>query len=118
MLLEDSRRIKLEVRNYDLVARFGGDEFVVIATDISDKEVSGRTAENIIKCLKKPFITGGHSFELSGSVGIAFTLRTAVTPLSCFAQQMMQCTTQNMQAKGVFDLAQSFLNPFGLFKST
>jgi len=71
VLRDAAERIKSAVREYDLVARFGGDEFVVIATGLADKAVAGRVAEDIIKTLTTPFILDESAFDLSASVGIA-----------------------------------------------
>ncbi|MFW1676725.1 diguanylate cyclase domain-containing protein [Pontibacter sp. JAM-7] len=71
VLVEAGRRIRKAVREYDLVARFGGDEFIVVAAELSYKEVAGKIAEKIILALNEPFAIDNQLFNLSASVGIA-----------------------------------------------
>jgi GGDEF domain-containing protein len=50
LLIEVARRLQLCVRQTDTVARFGGDEFVILITDMDADESSAHTqAESIAK---------------------------------------------------------------------
>lgn len=71
LLIEASRRIKSCVRDYDTVARFGGDEFTVLLTDIHSPEIAGRIAQNIISRLSAAFVLNDHEFFISASIGIS-----------------------------------------------
>jgi two-component system, sensor histidine kinase LadS len=63
--------IRGTVRAADTVARFGGDEFVVLLNDLRDAEEATRAAEQIISALGKPLNVDGHSLVISPSIGIA-----------------------------------------------
>jgi diguanylate cyclase (GGDEF)-like protein len=54
----------------DAVARFGGDEFVVVLSDLESMEDAARVADRIIRLLSAPFEIGGQSLHIGCSVGI------------------------------------------------
>jgi len=59
------------LRKTDTVARFGGDEFLVMLNNISDiKSIIG-VANNIMKLFQKPFILNDQEFFITCSAGIA-----------------------------------------------
>lgn len=71
LLVEASTRIMHSVRETDVVARFGGDEFTIILPDIEDTDCIGRVAQDIILELSKPFDLGLNKVYVSASIGIA-----------------------------------------------
>lgn len=66
-----AKRLKRCIREDDLAARIGGDEFVVILCDLQAPQQAAEIAERVIRELSKPFHVQGHSATLSASVGIA-----------------------------------------------
>lgn len=72
LLQRVANRITGSVRNVDMVARWGGDEFVVLLEDIAHPEDAARIAEAIIDDLSKPFyLTQGDSIQINTSIGIS-----------------------------------------------
>lgn len=71
LLVEASTRIMHSVRETDVVARFGGDEFTIILPDIKDTDCIDRVAQDIILELSKPFDLGLNKVYVSASIGIA-----------------------------------------------
>lgn len=65
-----ARRIEKCIRKADIVARVGGDEFVVILRDIAPAD-STKVAEKIIESLADPFIIAGKSLGVTISIGLA-----------------------------------------------
>jgi diguanylate cyclase (GGDEF)-like protein len=59
------------VREVDTVARFGGDEFVVLQSNIADASSATALAERIIKSLSRTFELGIHRLDIGASAGIA-----------------------------------------------
>ena len=73
LLVEAAARLSKTIRETDFVARFGGDEFVVVCEDIEDKAAALRTAERISRALSKPFDMHGQDAFIGVSIGIAFS---------------------------------------------
>ena len=70
VLQEAARRMKVSVRPYDGLSRFGGDEFVMLIDDIKGPADCAKIAQKIIAQITKPFMISGHKFEIGVSVGI------------------------------------------------
>lgn len=66
-----ARRLEEAVRDSDTVSRHGGDEFLVLITDIADAADAALIALKILTALKEPSLIAGHELSLSASMGIA-----------------------------------------------
>ena len=71
VLLETARRLKECVRSVDLVARMGGDEFVIIVTDMADHSEVEALCQRLIHSIEQPILLDGHDLHISASIGIA-----------------------------------------------
>lgn len=70
ILTEVAKRIKNTLRSTDLIARFGGDEFTVLMTDVSLEEVE-TLAKQIHASFERPVEIPGKSLNLTCSIGIS-----------------------------------------------
>jgi len=71
VLVALARRLERAVRSDDTIARFGGDEFVVVAEgNRSDGDVAA-VAERLAAVLREPFFLGDEPIHVSGSIGLA-----------------------------------------------
>jgi len=70
-----ARRLEDCLRQIDIVARFGGDEFAVLLDGIADSSDAVRVAERIQGELHTPLNLGGHEVFISASIGIALSGR-------------------------------------------
>ncbi|MCZ7536420.1 MAG: PAS domain S-box protein [Acidimicrobiia bacterium] len=80
LLVQCAERLQGVVRAGDTVARFGGDEFVVLCEDVHDKEEVHGVAERIGAALRSPFVLDDAEFVVSTSIGIAFSGSTRSCP--------------------------------------
>ncbi|WP_169742965.1 bifunctional diguanylate cyclase/phosphodiesterase [Desulfobacter vibrioformis] len=72
LLKEVSLRLKMCTRKSDIVSRFGGDEFVVMLTEVARERDIATVVENITAVVSKPCPDlDGHEIITSPSVGIS-----------------------------------------------
>ena len=71
VLEQAARRLKRGLREEDVLARFGGDEFVALLPGIAAGVDAGQVAEKLIATLAKPYMIGGNEYHLGASVGIS-----------------------------------------------
>ncbi len=70
LLREAGNRIAAQVREYDTVARFGGDEFILLFNDVSSNDQLLYLARRVRHCILEPFMVNSTSFHLSCSIGV------------------------------------------------
>lgn len=70
-LQEISQRLQTCVREEDTVARFGGDEFLILLHDIKHSNDAERVAKKILDALENPFIHEDQEIAIQASMGIA-----------------------------------------------
>ncbi|HVW31175.1 MAG TPA: EAL domain-containing protein, partial [Acidimicrobiia bacterium] len=80
VLVAATGRLLATVRSGDTVARFGGDEFVVVAEQHEGALPAAALAERINAVLCEPFTVEGSEVYLSSSIGIATGLGGEATP--------------------------------------
>lgn len=73
LLIEISKVLKTCMRSSDTVARFGGDEFVVLLNDINDMQDAVKVVNHIQEVLSKPFRVGNNRVFTSASIGIVLS---------------------------------------------
>jgi diguanylate cyclase (GGDEF)-like protein len=66
-----SVRLRNSLRHSDTLARMGGDEFLVLIEDCAGESAAQSVAGSLIAALQQPFVLGGHSISISGSIGVA-----------------------------------------------
>lgn len=64
-------RLTETVREIDLVARFGGDEFAVMLDELNGTQDAAIVAQKLLDVLARPFRIGDRTFDVSASIGIS-----------------------------------------------
>ncbi|MGB7895540.1 MAG: EAL domain-containing protein [Microcoleus sp.] len=70
LLKSIARQLQVCLRHTDAVARFGGDEFVILLEDIKDIDEPNRVAERIQNQLRQPFNLNNYEVFTDISIGI------------------------------------------------
>jgi diguanylate cyclase (GGDEF)-like protein len=71
LLVEVARRLRASVRRVDLVARFGGDEFVVLVDSLPSAHELPILADQLLAVFEDPFSSDAGEHALSASIGVA-----------------------------------------------
>jgi diguanylate cyclase (GGDEF)-like protein/PAS domain S-box-containing protein len=71
LLRTAAARLRNAVRAHDMVARFGGDEFVVLMQHVADRGELHDVAQRILDAVASPIVVSGESVGVGASVGIA-----------------------------------------------
>lgn len=64
-------RMTEELRSCDTIARYGGDEFVVLLTNVLDASDARQVGEKLLAAVSRPVTTSAGNLPLSCSIGIA-----------------------------------------------
>ena len=78
VLHQVSERLRNCLREFDLVARQGGDEFILIIPDIESRADIEQLCERIIREIRRPLYIQDHEIFIGASLGIALAPQDAV----------------------------------------
>jgi diguanylate cyclase (GGDEF)-like protein len=73
VLMEVAKRLRSSIGEQDAVARFGGDEFVVLQTDMHQPSAAGSLAYRLTKALSEPYQIGDSKLICEASIGVAIS---------------------------------------------
>jgi diguanylate cyclase (GGDEF)-like protein/PAS domain S-box-containing protein len=71
LLQSVSKRLLASVRSSDTVSRQGGDEFVILLSDLGRPEDAATSAQKLLLSLSTPHTLGGQELHIGGSIGIS-----------------------------------------------
>ncbi len=64
-------RLLSTVRASDTVSRQGGDEFIILISDMDTPDAAGTVARKVLRALSDPFPIDGHELQITPSIGVA-----------------------------------------------
>jgi diguanylate cyclase (GGDEF)-like protein/PAS domain S-box-containing protein len=80
LLREVARRIIATVRDSDVVSRLGGDEFIVLLSDIASSDDAATVAGKLIENISAAVVVEDHKLLVTASVGISIFPSDGETP--------------------------------------
>ena len=86
LLITIGERMQRCVREADLLARIGGDEFAVLQTDLSDTADAGALADKLRAAIADTIQIGGNELHMTASIGIAVYDADIAVPEDLLAQ--------------------------------
>jgi diguanylate cyclase (GGDEF)-like protein/PAS domain S-box-containing protein len=102
LLRHAASRIDQAIRPGDTVARFGGDEFVVVCDDVSLLETE-QVAERVLDTLSQPWHIGDQEMHITASLGIAMA-DTDATPESLLRDSDAAMYRAKERGRGRFEI--------------
>jgi diguanylate cyclase (GGDEF)-like protein len=91
LLCEVAARLTQSLRASDTVARWGGDEFVVILDGVTDQQSAARVASTLLAACGEHCVVRGHECRVTLSVGASFYPRDGYD-----AARLLQCADRAM----------------------
>ena len=75
-----ANRLRAAVRETDVIARIGGDEFAIVQTVIDQPEGAHQLCRRLLKSITKPYNLDGHEVLVTASIGVAVANTARATP--------------------------------------
>ncbi|MGQ3891676.1 diguanylate cyclase domain-containing protein [Legionella sp. CNM-4043-24] len=71
LLVEVGARLKKNTRSTDILTRQGGDEFIIVLTELTGSDQAIDVAKKILSTVSKPIKTERHEIAITASIGIS-----------------------------------------------
>jgi len=95
LLAAVAERLSRSIRPHDLLARFGGDEFTVLLTDLAGEADAVAVAERLRRGLSEPIVVEGRLTAVNASIGVAVgDGGTSPADLLRFSDAAMACAKE------------------------
>jgi len=107
VLKEIGKRLRKNIRGEDTVARYGGDEFILLLTDTDNHQAIEHVCRKLIHAIRHPIREGQNLHHVGAAIGIAIYPEHASS-----AEKLIQLADEAMyRAKQQHDCAYCFCSP-------
>ncbi len=110
LLITLAERIKGALREGDILARMGGDEFVVVLLDLADVDASAPMLNRLLAIAAQPFHFGQMQMQVSASLGVTF-----YPPSQAMTQELEAGQLLRQADEAMYEAKKSGKNRFHVF---
>ncbi|WP_081194931.1 putative bifunctional diguanylate cyclase/phosphodiesterase [Halomonas sp. BC1] len=110
MLLEVAKHLEEELRPWDTVARFGGDEFIVLLPDLAHEHDVLQVVERLLARVSAPYWYRGSELRMTASIGIATDDGTIKEPRQLIQQADLAMYKAKRRGRNTFQWYTDELN--------
>ena len=110
VLVQVAQRLACEVTSGDTLARFGGDEFVILMPELHHEDAAIRLTERLLACIRRPFRVAEHELYIGASVGIAFLHERLSNPVELIQQADMAMYRAKQKGRNAWECFTSDIN--------
>jgi diguanylate cyclase (GGDEF)-like protein len=100
LLTAVARRLQGLVRDTDIVARWGGDEFAILQRPAADSSEAGELAKQILREIRRPVFIDGYEVIVGASVGSASAPKDGETPEAILSNADMALYAAKAEGRG------------------
>ena len=103
LLKQVAGQLRANVREDDLVSRFGGDEFIVLIRNVNQKEIKD-ICEALLRLSDYRFENGDDTFNIRCSIGVTMIRGDQINPTELLAQADMACHQAKVRGRHRYQL--------------
>jgi len=104
LLVSVAERLSGITRGSDTLARFGGDEFVLLLPELAAAQEAEEIAQRILEEVARPHLINSHELHISASVGISIISESLLQPEKLIQQADMAMYKAKQQGRDAYEL--------------
>ena len=104
LLVQVAARLQQELRAGDTLARFGGDEFVVLLEDLESEAEAALIVERLLASLAEPFLLEARELIVTASAGVVIGDGTHLGPDECLREADVAMYRAKARGGGCFEV--------------
>ncbi len=118
LLTEVGNRLNRQIRDSDILARIGGDEFAIIVTQSEDANADAQIAQRVIDSISEPFDIDGETVFVGASIGIARAPLNGTQPDQILRNTDLALYRAKESGKGVYQFFEPGMDSHALERRT